>query len=62
VFYDADAIKLMKGPDKPGTYNRIEPDLSDHMYFSTPSQNAKNIVVESIDRFGNVYRQELSLK
>jgi hypothetical protein len=62
VYYDADAIKLLRGSDKPGTYNWIEPDLTDHVFFSTPSKNTEKVAVEVIDRFGNVYRQEMSFK
>lgn len=61
VGYDADAIRLMEGKDKPGKYAWIEPSLTDHLFFATPSPTATKVVLEVTDRFGNIYREEVVL-
>lgn len=61
VDYDAEAVRLMSGADKPGKYNWIEPSLTAHMFFATPSPAARVVEVMVTDRFGRRYREELSL-
>ena len=61
VAFDAEAIKYMQGPDKPGKYPWVEPRLTDHVFFATPSANAKKIQIEVTDRFGNRSKEEMSL-
>lgn len=58
---DADAVRSMAGPDKPGTYSWIEPGLTDHLFFATPSAGAKKITVLVTDRFGNTYKETIDL-
>jgi len=58
---DADAIDTMAGPEKPGKYSWIEPDMTDHLFFATPSPGAKTIIIEVTDRFGNKYRETIRL-
>ncbi|PRY51474.1 3',5'-cyclic AMP phosphodiesterase CpdA [Arcticibacter pallidicorallinus] len=59
---DADAVKYMAGADKPGKYSWIEPMLTDHLFFVTPSHKAKKLKVVATDRFGEKYVQDLRLK
>lgn len=61
VDFDAEAVRLMGGKDKPGKYSWIEPRLTDHLFFATPSATAQKVVVQVTDRFGKVYREELTL-
>ncbi|HEV7331705.1 MAG TPA: calcineurin-like phosphoesterase family protein [Flavisolibacter sp.] len=58
---DADAIDKMAGADKPGTYAWIEPGMTDHLFFATPSSSAKKIEIIVTDRFGNRYKETLHL-
>lgn len=61
VDYDADAVRLMSGKDKPGKYPWIEPRLTAHLFFATPSPAAKKVEVVATDRFGRQYRETISL-
>ena len=56
---DAEAIKYMEGSDKPRKYPWVVARLTDHLFFATPSAQAKKIVIEVTDRFGNKYREEV---
>jgi hypothetical protein len=57
--FDAEAVKYMDGPGNPAKYPWVEPRLTDHIFFATPSVSAKKVTVEVTDRFGNRYREEL---
>lgn len=59
--FDADAVSYMEGPNKPGKYSWIEPRLTDHLFFATPTLKAKKITVTVTDRFGEKYKQEINL-
>ncbi|NTS43726.1 calcineurin-like phosphoesterase C-terminal domain-containing protein [Flavisolibacter sp. BT320] len=59
---DADAIAAMAGADKLGTYAWIEPSLTDHLFFATPSPAAKTVAIIVTDRFGNTYTETIELK
>ena len=61
VDYDADAVRLMGGKDKPGRYPWIEPRLTAHVFFATPSANARKVEVVVTDRFGKTYREQIIL-
>lgn len=61
VDYDAEAVRLMSGKDKPGKYPWIEPRLTAHLFFATPSPAAKKVEVVATDRFGRRYREVISL-
>jgi hypothetical protein len=61
VAFDAEAIKYMQGPDKPGKYPWVEPRLTDHIFFAAPSAGAKRIQIEVTDRFGNKFREDMIL-
>lgn len=61
VAFDAEAVQYMQGPDKPGKYPWIEPRLTDHMFFATPSKDARKVSIEVTDRFGNRYVEEIVL-
>jgi hypothetical protein len=59
--YDGEAFRLMHGADKPGKYPWIEPRLTDHLFFATPSATAHKVTIEVTDRFGNQYKEEMQL-
>lgn len=61
VGLDPDAVKLYTGPNLPGRHQWIEPGLTDHLFYATPSANAKRITVKSTDRFGEVFESNLIL-
>ncbi|RYZ50112.1 MAG: metallophosphoesterase, partial [Chitinophagaceae bacterium] len=58
---DADALLAMAGADKPGTYSWIEPSMTDHLFFATPSPSAKTVEIIVTDRFGNIYTEKIAL-
>lgn len=59
VAKDPLSIQLHEGPEMPKRRKWVEPQLNDHMFFFEPSKDASNIVVEAMDRFGNVYAEKL---
>jgi hypothetical protein len=59
VAYDPWAVELYLGPQLPKKHKFVEPTLTDHMFFATPSANAKKITVKATDRFGNVYEESI---
>lgn len=61
VARDPLSIKLHEGPKIPTRRKWVEPQLTDHMFFFNPSEDAKTIVVEVIDRFGSVFSEVVQL-
>ncbi|GAA5039452.1 hypothetical protein GCM10011506_38690 [Marivirga lumbricoides] len=51
------SIKLHDGPDLPERRTWVDPQLTDHMFYFKPNEQAKKVEVEVIDRFGNIYRE-----
>lgn len=62
VDLDPWAVELYTGPDLPAKHKFVEPTLADHLFFATPSRNAKKITVKATDRFGNIFTEQLELK
>jgi C terminal of Calcineurin-like phosphoesterase/N terminal of Calcineurin-like phosphoesterase len=61
VALDPLAVELYAGPELPKKHKFVEPTLADHIFFATPSANAKQIEVRVTDRFGNIFSEKLSL-
>jgi hypothetical protein len=61
VGLDPWAVELYNGPDLPKKHKFVEPTLADHLFFATPSANAKKLSVKATDRFGTVYTEHLDL-
>lgn len=55
------ATELYLGPELPAKHKWVEPTLTEHLFFATPSAGAKQVQVKATDRFGVVYEQDLSL-
>jgi len=55
------AVELYEGPNLPKKHKFVEPSLTEHLFFITPSVNAKTIKVKATDRFGNVYEEEVKI-
>lgn len=55
------AVQLQEGPALPAKHKWVEPVLTEHLFWATPSVGAKQITVEVTDRFGQVYREELAV-
>ena len=62
VGLDPLAVELYAGPELPNKHKFVEPTLADHLFYATPSKEARNVTVKATDRFGNVYIEELALK
>src|SRR5690606_23549099 len=56
------AVQLQKGTDKPSKRTWVEPHLTDHMFFGKPSAGARGVTIKVTDRFGTVYKEELTTK
>lgn len=61
VGLDPWAEELYAGPQLPAKHKFVEPTLADHLFYAIPSKEAKKIAVKATDRFGNVYKEEISL-
>ncbi|MET0245089.1 MAG: calcineurin-like phosphoesterase family protein [Flavitalea sp.] len=55
VGLDPLAVELHLGAALPSKHPWVDPTLTDHLFYCTPSKEAKEIKVKATDRFGNVY-------
>lgn len=62
VGLDPWAVELYAGPELPKKHKFVEPTLADHLFYATPSKEAKKIAVKATDRFGHVFSEERALK
>src|SRR5690606_37973057 len=53
--FDPLSVSLHQGPELPQLRKWVEPQLTDHMFYFKPAKGIGSVVVEVIDRFGNVY-------
>lgn len=60
--YDAAVTELLTGPNRPAKYPWAKPLLTDHLFFATPSAQAKTGRIVVTDRFGKKYEEQLELK
>lgn len=58
---DPMAIDLYEGAVKPQEQPWVEPILTDHLFFCSPSAVAKSVEVTAKDRFGNLYTERIML-
>jgi hypothetical protein len=61
VGLDPWSVELYEGPELPKKHKFVDPTLTDHLFFATPSATAKNIKVVATDRFGKTYTQEIAV-
>lgn len=59
VSFDPWSVELHAGADKPVKRGWVDPVLTDHIFFATPSQPTSKITVRVTDRFKNVYTQDV---
>lgn len=57
--YDPDYLRHLNGRRAVADY---EPARTDHYFSATPSEDAKVVRIEVVDRFGNTYTQEVNVK
>jgi hypothetical protein len=62
VSFDPWAVDLSAGPELPKKHKFVEPALADHLFYATPSKDAKTVIVNVTDRFGKTYTEQLTLK
>lgn len=60
--YDPWAYELFHGKKHPAVRGWVEPTLTDHMFFMKPGPDVKSIEVRASDPFGNVYREQHTLR
>lgn len=61
VALDPWAVELYAGPQLPKKHKFVDPTLTDHLFFISPSANAREITVRATDRFGTVYTEQMQL-
>jgi len=52
---------LQAGDQIPAKHKWVDPTLTDHLFFATPSAGAKEIRIEVTDRFGQVYSETVAV-
>jgi hypothetical protein len=55
------AVQLQAGDQIPAKHKWVDPTMTDHLFFATPSAGAKEIRIEATDRFGQVYRDTVAV-
>ncbi len=50
------SVSLHAGPYKPVGETWVDPTPTDHLFYATPSPNARESMVEATDGWGRVYR------
>lgn len=55
------SVELHAGPDKPARASWVDPTPTSHLFYATPSPNAREITVEARDGWGRVYRQSAAV-
>jgi hypothetical protein len=55
------SIELHGGPQLPKKHKFVEPSLTDHLFFAKPSPNAKKITIKATDRFGNEFKETITV-
>jgi hypothetical protein len=55
------AVKLQAGDQIPAKHKWVDPTMTDHLFFATPSAGAKEIRIEVTDRFGQVYSDTVAV-
>ncbi len=53
------SVKLHAGPDLPPRRPWVDPVLTDHLFYAPVSKDAKEVLVEAVDRFGETYTATL---
>lgn len=61
VAFDPWSVELYEGPELPKKHKFVDPTLTDHLFFATPSAGAKKVKVTATDRFGKTYSEEISV-
>ena len=55
------AVQLQAGDQLPAKHKWVDPTMTDHLFFATPSAGAKEIRIEVTDRFGQVYTDTVAV-
>ena len=61
VALDPWATELYAGPELPKKHKFVDPTLTDHLFFFTPSAGANEITIRATDRFGTVYTETVKV-
>ncbi len=57
--FDPLSVELHSGNDKPKKHSWVDPGYNDHLFLIEPEKNSKEIVIEAIDSFGNMYLEKV---
>ncbi len=56
---DPKSVELHDGPDKPERRTWVNPQLNNHMFYAPVSADARRIIVEATNRWGEVFKAEV---
>ena len=54
------SVQLHAGPDLPARRKWVDPMPTDHLFYATPGEGAREIVIEVTDRFGKVSKETVA--
>jgi hypothetical protein len=60
--FDPLSVQLHSGPELPKGNEWIDPVPTTHLFYATPSREAREVIVEARDATGRVYRERLGLQ
>lgn len=55
------SVELHQGPEKPARRKWVDPMPTSHLFYATPSREAREVRVEAVDRWGTVFSERLAL-
>lgn len=55
------SVSLHTGGERPLPHTWVDPVPTQHLFYATPSRDAREVVIEARDRWGRVYRERLAL-
>jgi len=58
---DPETVLLFEGDKKPKKHTWVEPGVTDHLFYAKPSPAAKVIEVEYTNRWGERFKEKLTL-
>jgi hypothetical protein len=59
--HDPLSVQLHSGPELPVRRPWVDPVVTNHLFYATPSPGAREVVVEARDPQGRTYRERIAV-
>jgi hypothetical protein len=56
------SVRLHTGSEKPLPHTWVDPVPTQHLFYATPSREAREVIIEARDGWGRVYRERMGLR